>query len=190
MVAITVMHYKSLILLILSFGALRIAIAQPSASPPKEEAVKAIRKVFQSINQDHTLTVVSLTPEEIEDVIGASPDNGAGITGYYKKDTLRKMVVEVGPSYGLVRQEYYYQNGQPVFIYDTEKSFPATDSSIDHSRLVLNFEGRYYLNNGAIIDTKLKGKKRFEEEVNTAYIRKVIAYGRDYSNALYKHYKK
>jgi hypothetical protein len=173
------MKYRLLILTLCTFHMV--------SAQSKEETIKAIRQIFQEINQDHTLTTVSLTAE---DFMEESPDNGGELIGYFKKDTLCKMVVEVGLSYGMVRQEYYYNHGKPVFIYETEKSFPHTDTSIDNSRLVLNFEGRYYFDEKGIVDIKVKGQPRFAEKITPAYIKDLLKYGQSDAKTLYKHLKK
>jgi len=158
-------------------------------SQSKEEKILAIRQVFQNINHDSTLKRLKL---DGEDFLDFSPDNGAELTGYYKGDTLCKMIVEIGPSYGMCRYEHYYSYGQLVFIYEKQDVFPADSSGdgLNFNKLVLNFEGRYYFDKGRLIDIKTKGKKRFQEKIDTAYITGLVADSKSYIKSLKTHRKK
>jgi hypothetical protein len=154
----------------------------------KEDSINAIRRIFQDVNKDRTLRDVYLSGD---DFLDHAADNGADLHGYYEKDSLRKMVFEIGLSYGMLRHEYYYNtSGQVVFVYDTEKSYPTTDSGIDNSRLDLNFEGRYYFYSKGILDTKVKGELRFHKKVTPAYIAGLLKDGASYARILHKHLKK
>lgn len=154
----------------------------------KEDKIKAIRQVFQEISQDHTITAVTL---DAEDFLSEAPDNGGKLTGYFKGDSLCKLSVEIGVSYAIRHYDYYYSHGQPVFVYETEESF-ARDSAgnMNYHKKVLNFEGRYYLDKGAVIDIKLKGKKLMEDKPDPVVVRELIADAGTYARHLYKHHKK
>jgi len=150
--------------LLLTFGCIFASHAQSH----KDSVVSSIRTTFQRINSDKSLQVVQLDAEEfLED----APDNGATLSGYFKGDTLCKMVLEVGISYAMRRWEYYFARGQIVFIYETDKYYrqDSVNGGLDHSKLDLAFEGRYYYENRALIHTIFKGKKKLlESDSNTA----------------------
>jgi len=125
-----------------------------------EEKIRAIRQEFQKINGDSSLQ--SITLDDPEDFLGHGTDGGGELTGYFRKDSIRKIVIAVGLSYGEIADEYYFRNGRLIFVYETEKHFPYDDSSgINHEKLNLAFEGRYYFDKNKLISKIEKGSRRF-----------------------------
>ena len=177
------MYYRSLIVSLL----LSISVTPAIRAQTSEEKIKAIRQRFQEISQEKGFTKVRL---ESDEAMEAAPDNGVELTGWFKGDSLVKMHFSVGQSFGLEDFEYYYDHGQPVFIYETQRCFHMDSTGIDQTRIALNFEGRYYLDKGAVIEMKLKGQKQLSDEVNEAYIQKLIAEADDYAERLNKRLKK
>jgi hypothetical protein len=156
------------------FFALSLACCTVSYGQMKEDLVKNIRHTFQEINNDKTHTIVKLQNEEIR---GEKTDGGEELTGYFDGDSIRKIYSWIGLSYGVKQYEYYFSNGQLIFVYETEKGFHVNDSlgSMDQTRLDLLFEGRYYLDKGKMIDRKTKGQKRFGEENSASFVQDMIA---------------
>ncbi len=115
---------------------------------------------------------MSLDYEALEEAIGGSPDNGADATGYYKKDTLVKFILSVGPSFGLKDYEYYFDQGHIVFIYEKDQHFPPNaDGGLNHDTIVTGFEGRFYFNKGKLMAKLLDRRDDFmAQEINDAYI--------------------
>jgi len=167
-----------------------VAVSKPKAT--KDSLIKNIRAVFQRINSDSTLREVSLDPETMEEIIGGAPDNGADVTGYFKNDSLRKIVMSFGPSYGMKDWEYYYDRGQVVFVYEKDQHFPVMkDGGLDHERLVVGFEGRFYFNKGRLIEKIIKRYDRFmAEEVDDSYIKDLLDDVDGYAQALRRQMKK
>jgi len=126
------------------------------------------------------------------------PPIHAGIALFYnprvklrKKDTIYKMTVWIGISYCVRQYEYYLENGIPFFIYETERDFPENqDGTLNHEQLSLAFEGSYYLDKGKVIDIKLKGKKRMEEQPTAVSIQSLVTDGKSYARLLSSHLKK
>jgi len=128
----------------------------------KDAIIKDIKNSFQQINNDKSLKVVKLENEEF---LQNMTDGGGSLTGYFKNDTLCKISVWAGLSFGIRQYEYYLKNGRLFFIYEKEEDFAATSSgTLDYKKLDLAFEGRYYMNEGKVIDIKVKGQKRFGEK--------------------------
>jgi hypothetical protein len=140
------------------------------AQTHKDSAISGIRRNFQRINSDKSLRVVRLDEEAFSD---QNTDNGGELSGYFRGDTLCKMVLDVGLSYAMIRWEYYFDKEQISFIYETEKDYPEDSATggLNNNKVVLAFEGRYYYDNGALINTIFKGKKRFIEDSPAAYIK-------------------
>src|SRR5580658_7262063 len=96
---------KVLVSILLGCG----CIVSSHAQSHKDTVISSIRTIFQRINSDKSLRVVQLDAEEFLD---EAPDNGATLSGYFKGDTLYKMVLEVGISYAMRRWEYYFSKGR------------------------------------------------------------------------------
>jgi len=151
--------------------------------------IDTIRASFQKINRDQTLKKLELDNEDF--LPDEQPDGGCSLTAYYKKDTIYKMTVWIGISYCVRQYEYYLENGIPFFIYETERDFPENqDGTLNHEQLSLAFEGRYYLDKGKVIDIKLKGKKRMEEQPTAVSIQSLVTDGKSYARLLSSHLKK
>jgi len=117
------------------------------------------------------------------------PDNGADVRGYFKKDTLYKLYMSMGPSFGLKDYEYYYDRGEIVFIYEKDQHFPPKkDGGLDHEKLVVGFEGRFYFNKGKLIAKVVKRYDDFmAQEINDAYVDYLLVDVAAYVEALRKH---
>ena len=149
--------YRLLPLLISSF----IFFESLSQVPgDKRKMVEEIRKRFQQINSEEGLQQVKM--EDAEEILGHATDGGATLTGYFKKDTLKKIIEWVGLSNRVIQTEYYLDNGRLLFVYSTEKQYAYNDSlqTLDYAKLVPSFQGRYYFNNENLIDALLSPKRR------------------------------
>jgi hypothetical protein len=125
--------------------------------------VKSIKKEFQAINRDSTLKKVVLENEEfLGENIG---DGGGKLVGFFKNHTVRKISQWLGLSNGIEIKEYYFKDGQLVFVYEVFKSFEydQTRNQMDYNKISTTFEGRYYFKNGKLIDQLVKGQNRHDE---------------------------
>lgn len=166
-----------------------ITVSLPQAT--KDSLIKNIRAIFQRINHDTTLRQVDLDIDTMEEIIGGAPDNGAEVTGYFKKDELCKITMSMGPSFGIKDWEYYYDQGQVVFIYEKDRHYPVTKDGLDHERLVVGFEGRFYFNKGRLFTKIIKRYDQFmAEEIDDNYIRALLDDMPPYVNALRRQMKK
>jgi len=158
----------------------------------KDSLIKNIRTVFQRINSDSTLRVVDLDFEAFVEAAGDAPDNGGEIRGYYRNDTLCKLAMGIGLSFGPKEYEYYYDRGQIVFVYERDRHFAvAKDGGLDHERLVLGFEGRFYFNKGKLIEKMVKRYDGFmAEKIDDNYVKDLLDDTGVYTAALRKQMKK
>ena len=155
----------------------------------KDSIIKNIRQVYQQINDDKTLHTVTLAEPEFlgEDV---QLDGGAELKGYFKNDTLCKMVLAFGLSYAARKYDYYFSNGRIVFIYETEEDYPMKkDGGLNYDKMVLAFEGRYYYDNGKLIQPVFKGKKRAEGNTPAEYVKDLPADVKKYIRILQQYAK-
>jgi len=120
-----------------------------------------IQKI-KKINEDTTLQKVILTNEEF---MPQMTDGGGELTGYFKKGKIQKITREIGLSYGIETYDYYFNEGQLVFIYEVLNGF-VYDSlkNMDHTKTEINFIGRYYFKNKKLIDSETTGHNRFEND--------------------------
>jgi hypothetical protein len=134
-----------------------------SHAQTQSELIAAIRKNFRSINADRALTKKMLSNEEF---LENMPDGGGELTGYFKKDSIVKIVEWIGLSYGNRTREFYFKNNKPFFVYEKLESFIIIDSTreMDYSKTKKTFEGRYYFNKDILIEQKTTGKRTFEDE--------------------------
>ena len=139
------------------------AFAATSHAQTKSELLAAIRKDFQSINSNKTLTKKTLNNEEFMENM---TDGGGELTAYYKKDSIVKIFEWIGLSYGNRTREFYFKSNKLFFVYEKFESFLIIDTSqeMDYSKTKKTFEGRYYFNKDKLIEQKITGKRTFEDE--------------------------
>jgi hypothetical protein len=125
----------------------------------KSSALFKIKKVYQQINHYKNYNTVSI--DDAEEFLGHCTDNGGSLTGYYKGDSLKKVIEWVGLSNKIIQNGYYFDNDKLIFIFSTESRYRFNDStqSFDYTKLDTVFKGRYYFDNGKLIDTILNDKE-------------------------------
>ena len=120
---------------------------------------KHIQKEYQRINA-LSLEKKSLDAEEF---LQNTPDGGAELAGYFKKDSLLKIKEWIGLSYGIQTREFYFLNNQLFFVYEQFDSYVQTEDVLDLTKTKNVFQGRYYFRNGKLIERIVKGKKPMED---------------------------
>ena len=116
------------------------------------DKVRDIRVVSQQIEGDSSLFKVTMRREEF---LGEeAPDKGAFLHGYFKGDTLCKVNVWMGLSYGVMQEHYYFSGGQLVYVYETEDDYPNKDKAIH------TFEAHYYFDRDNAIQKLTNGKRK------------------------------
>jgi hypothetical protein len=134
----------------------------------KTYALSKIKKLYQQINGYKNYKTVTI--ENSEEFIGETTDNGGSLKGYYKGDSLKKIIEWVGLSNRVVQNEYYFNKGELVFVYSTEKKYRFNEStqSFDYSKLDNAFNGRYYFDKEKLIDTIFSDKEHNETKQQDA----------------------
>ena len=130
-------------------------MAHSQSKEGKSVAIVKIKRAYQQINSYKSYKTVVI--DNAETFLGHSPDNGGSLTGYYKNDSLKKIVEWVGLSYKAMQNEYYFDSDQLIFVYANESNYHLIDSTqkFDYDKLDPVFTGRYYFNRGKLIDTIL-----------------------------------
>ena len=139
------------------------AFMSASCGQTNPDMVKEIRKEFQSINSDTAYKKVTLENEEF---LENMTDGGGELTGFFKGGQIKKIYRWVGLSNGNEITEFYFKNGQLIFVYEKFNSFVYDNKKeeLDHSKTETTFEGRYYFNNKKLIDLITTGHNRFEND--------------------------
>jgi hypothetical protein len=121
--------------------------------------ISNIKNVYQRINSYNHYRVVTLDDDEA--ILGHASDNGASLTGYFKSDSLEKITEWIGLSTEVIQNEYYFDKSLLVFVYSTKSSYRYDDSSgsFDYSKLDNIFKGRYYYDNGKLIEAIVSDKE-------------------------------
>lgn len=144
----------------------------------EDKEILFIRQIFQRINRDSFYRTVKI--DDAENIVGYATDGGASLTGYFKGDTLRKIIEWVGLSNRVVQNEYYLDKGKLVFVYFTEKQYAYIDSlqALDYTKLVPAFYGRYYFKNNQLYHAVLSNKKlkQSEKEDAAGFLKRLDAY--------------
>ena len=157
------MNYSRILIRLMLICVLATLLVPPSVAQSKTALMTAIRQDFQAINADKTLSKRTLSDDEFME---NATDGGGELTGYYKKDSLVKIIEWIGLSFGNRTREFYLKNAKLFFVYEKFESFFVKDSAvaeIDHSKVTTTFEGRYYFNKDKLIEQKSSGKRTFEE---------------------------
>lgn len=134
-------------------------------SQTEKESIDSIMMRIKWINKQTDFKIAELNNE---DYLEHVPDNGGQLKGYFKNDTLYKIVERFGPSYAIMITEYYLWNDELIFVYDIEKNFnQIIDSTygfigFDYSLTEIKYESRHYFVNGQEIKKLEKGKRLME----------------------------
>ena len=126
-----------------------------------ESSIKVIRKHFQWTNTQKGFMTVALNNQ---DFLDHPTDNGATLTGYFKRGKLYKIEETVGISYAVYKTDYYFWDGKLYFVYRTESQYKSkTDANgnfieMDYSKTELKYQDRQYFKNGKRIRRIEKGE--------------------------------
>ena len=127
-----------------------------------------IKKSYEQINSYKNYKTVTI--DEAEEFLEHNPDNGASLKGYYKSDSLKKIIEWLGLSNKVIQNEYYFDKGKLIFVYTKESKYKFIDStqSFDYSKLQPVFQGRYYFSNEKLFETKLTDKEHYQSKEQDA----------------------
>lgn len=120
------------------------------------DRLKSIKEKFQKINNDKTLKKITLENEEF---LENMTDNGGKLIGYYKNTAIKKIYEWAGLSNGICISEFYFDNGQLIFVYKKINLFLYNDerSEFNQNKTQTAFEGRYYFSNNMLFKSAIKG---------------------------------
>lgn len=144
-----------------------LTCAHGQVKADKTSAINHIRQVFRQISGYNNYRIITI--DDSEEFLGHGTDNGGSLKGYYKGDSLKKIVEWVGLSNRVVTNEYYLDKGDLVFVFSTDSRCKSNvkTGEIDCSKFDKVLIGRYYFSKGKLIDAILSDKehemKKFED---------------------------
>lgn len=103
-------------------------------------------------------------------------DKGAQLKGFFKNDTIYKIIDWTGISYAIIITEYYFWKDELVFVYDSERDYKHTYDStgqfsgFDYSGTELKYETRRYYKNEREVKKIENGKQLIKTDSSTNYI--------------------
>jgi hypothetical protein len=141
-----------------------------------------IKEAYRQINDYKNYKVVTI--DDSEEFLGHGTDNGWSLKGYYKGDSLKKIVEWVGLSNRVIENEYYFDKGKLVFVYSKVKAYKFNDSLevFDQSKFEKEVTRRYYFNNDQLIHAIHSKKEAGRPNHQTAT--DFLQSGKEYTNLL------
>lgn len=140
-------------------------------SQDKNPIIMAISQKAEAIDSIENYEILSLQNEEFLDQM---TDGGSQLEAYLKNDSIYKIRVEVGLSYGVLKTEYYYWEETLIFAHQQEKVFKhiyhAADTAVidlspaEAYELIESSEKSYYFQADTLVGTKEKGESLFGNE--------------------------
>jgi hypothetical protein len=130
-----------------------------------DKQIKEIEQKVQTINNVKYSETKTLNNEEL---VNHVVDGGAQLVGFFSSGKIIKISEHLGLSYAVRSFEYYFFNDSLIYVHESEESYPYDDikAELDYTKLVPNFEGKYYFNQNKLIERQTVGEKRFPEEIN------------------------
>ncbi len=124
----------------------------------KSSTLLKIKELYQQINNYKNYRTITI--DDAEEFLGHGTDNGGQLTGYYRGDSLKKVIEWVGLSNRVVQNEYYFDKDKLFFVYSTESRYRFNNStqSFDYTKLDYAFSRRYYFSNDKLIDVIFSDK--------------------------------
>jgi hypothetical protein len=71
---------------------------------------------------------------------------GGQLNGSFKGKAIKKIYLWLGLSNGIETKEFYFKDGQLIFVYETFKTFGYDEKKgqMNYDKTTITFEGRYY----------------------------------------------
>lgn len=146
--------------------------ASAEAQPSVDEKIKTIRQRFAAVERE-----LKQCRQVKRDLPGESAEGGE-LTGYFRRDSLRKLAAQFYGESGQALEEYYFWDGQLFFVLRTEARYTKPLSGVVKSKT----EERFYFDGDRLIQSLGADKKpvrlgRDEEERG----RELLATARNFS---------
>ena len=167
------MRTNLLLLIFLSFTAL--SCRQTS------EKIELINKTVETINSDTNYSIKKLDNDYFVDVKNEVTDGGQELTGFYKKEQIRKIIYAAGLSYGMTTYEYYFSDNELIFVFEKQDTYAQGKDSLgqfvesNYTKLEFAFKGHYYFIRSKLFEKKENGIEWFVDDKNDNKENKFLA---------------
>ena len=140
-------------------------------SQDKKALIENIKEEIELIHLDTALKSVTLQNEEF---LQNMTDGGGELTGFYKGKRIYRIYRSIGISYGVGISEFYYRKNKLIFIREKFNSYvyDSISQNFDYTKLNTTYSGKFYFNNGNIIDSSVTGNRFFSD--NAVGLEKIL----------------
>ncbi|GAA4277309.1 hypothetical protein [Aquimarina mytili] len=123
---------------------------------------KQIDLEVNSIDSNSELTITEFDWVELT---GMATDGGGILKIWKDNNNIRKVIQEIGLSYGRIRTTIYLTNGIPIKVIETEENFEQTGDGLNYSKLNQVFKQELFVFNWKMGEGKYKknGKRVMSE---------------------------
>lgn len=147
-----------------------------------DDRIEHISACWRQIDSDSSLQKVKMSSKEF---YGEETSAGAAsMVGSFKRDSLCKIDVSVGMSYGILREHYYFSGNQLLYVSETEDDFKDQAEKKDAVR---SYEAQFYFDKDALIQKMAKGRRLMGQDDTHHYL-ELYHNGRYYAELLLKKY--
>lgn len=154
-----------------------------SQTTSDNDRVEHINACSEQIDRDSSMQKVNLSSREFygeETTAGA-----ASMLGYFRQDSLRRIDLSVGMSYGILREHYYFAGNQLLFVRETEDDFKDPAAKKDAVR---SYEAQFFFEKDALIQKIAKGRRLMGQDDSHHYL-ELYHNGQYYAGLLLKKYR-
>jgi hypothetical protein len=158
----------------------KISIAQTVEE--KRSVLGGIIDKYEQINAYKAYKTITI--DDAEEIFGHATDNGASLTGYFKADTLKKIILWVGLSNKTIQDEFYFERGLLIFVFTTEREYLHDNEGQDSGvvKLEKGFHERYYFSQGKLFHAILSDKEHVDAKERDA--QEFLEANKDYGKLL------
>jgi hypothetical protein len=136
----------------------------------QSDPIDPIEQIVDQIDNDRTLSVKEVDATE---VYGHAVDGGGVIRVYFDQNEIKKIVEEIGLSFGMTTKVIYIEKGMPIKIIDREENFQWSKNKKGWDRTSMNevFQTEIYIFDWDTDKTRAitKGKRHLSEATSSVF---------------------
>lgn len=134
----------------------------------KEKSLDQVECLVYAIDSDTTLIKLEYDWMELSEY---TTDGGGVLKVWRDKEQIRKIVEEIGLSYGQVKTTIYLQDDLPIKIIETEENFGFQDGEINYTELFEVYSAEIYVYDWEMDDSEIvqKGKRNLSDGTCSMY---------------------
>ncbi|MDY8135454.1 hypothetical protein [Aquimarina sp. 2201CG5-10] len=124
-----------------------------------------LEQIDNEVNSINSNSELSINEFDWVELTGIATDGGGILKIWRNNKDIRKIVQEIGISYGRTRTTIYLTNGIPIKVIETEENFERTNNGLNYSKLDQVYKEEFFVFNWEIGEGKIKktGKRVISE---------------------------